>query len=156
MKTRVIGLGQRHGGDDAVGRAVIARLRALAPPAAMELVEVDDPSALIEALLSERRVVLVDALLGAGDPGRVHHLAPEQLGQGALAALSTHGLDVPQAIALARSLYPDAVSPRIELVGIEIARATRFTEGLSPPVLAAVDEAAKAVMALASEASPSG
>jgi hydrogenase maturation protease len=148
----VIGLGQRFGGDDAVGLAVLARLAELGGGEELEQVEVEDATQLIEALLTPRRAVIVDAVLGAGEPGRVHLLSPDALARGALSAVSTHGLDVAQAIALARRLYPDTVSPRIQLVGVEIARAERFQQGLSPALAAAVDRAAEAVIALSHEA----
>ena len=144
----MIGLGQRFGGDDAVGLAVAAMLRERDASEELEVREVGDATALVDALLTPAPVIIVDALLGDGEPGTLHLLSPEALGAGALAAVSSHGLDVGQAIALSRVLHPDAVSPRIQILGVEIARAERFHEGLSPQVLAAVQQAACAVLTL--------
>lgn len=149
MSARVIGLGQRYGGDDAAGIAVIAHLRELGCPAGLELVEIHDASALVDALCTPLRVVVVDALLGRGRPGTVHLLSAASLGASALTALSTHGLDLPQAIALAEALHPEAVSRDIAIVGVEIARVERFHRGLSPEVEGAIEAAAQRVLAIA-------
>jgi hydrogenase maturation protease len=144
----VIGLGQRYGGDDAVGLAVVARLRALGCPDGVELVEAPDAAHLVAALETPGRAIIVDALLGPGEPGRIHVITPGDLDAGGLSAVSTHGLDVPGAIALAAALYPSRARA-VHIVGVEIARATRFREGMSPEVAAAVDGAVAAVLALA-------
>lgn len=142
MSTRIIGLGQRFGGDDAAGLAVLDRLKRMPLPEGVTLAEAKDGTALVELLAGVDRALIVDALLGPGAPGRIHHLTPAQLGKGQIAAFSTHGLDVGASIALAGMLYPETVAGEIHIVGIEIARAERYRQGLSPAVEAAVDEAA--------------
>jgi hydrogenase maturation protease len=62
--------------------------------------------------------------------------------------VSTHGLGVAQAIALARAVAPDAVAPAIRIVGITIAPPARYVQALSPVVTAAVGRAADRVRAL--------
>jgi hydrogenase maturation protease len=70
-------------------------------------------------------------------------LEPEALEQRGLSTMSTHGLGVAQAVALARLLSPAAVSPSIHLIGVSISRPERFRQGLSPEVAAAVPLAAE-------------
>ncbi len=146
MIARVVGIGQRFAGDDAVGLAVAERVRALAP-AGVEVLELDDASHLVDLLEGPGRVVLVDALVGGDEPGRVHSLPPEALEWGGLRALSTHGMGVTEAIALARALHPRSARPWI--VGIEIAAPDAFETRLSPEVFAAVDRAAEMALSLA-------
>jgi hydrogenase maturation protease len=91
-------------------------------------------------------VIVVDAALGTV-PGRVHLLDPGDLGRGALAAVSSHGIDLPGAVALAGVLHPGSVA-RVRVVAVEITRAARFQEGLSEAVREAVPRAASAVLRL--------
>jgi len=146
---RIIGLGQRLAGDDGVGVEVTRRLGALAQPGELEIVEVHDATGLIGALDGASEVIVVDAVVHDGAPGQVHLLTPEALDSESLAAVSTHGIDVAQAIAMAKTLYPDSVAAHIHIVGVSIARAERYHEGLSPEVAAAVEPAAQKVLAIA-------
>lgn len=147
MSARVIGVGQRLAGDDGVGVRVAERLRSLG----LEDVEVAFAASatdLIAALTGVRRVIVVDAVLGSGAPGHLHVATPEDFDAQRLVAITTHGLDLPAAVALARALYPDTVAPEIQIVGIEIERPEALAEALSPPATAAVEAAVRAVVAL--------
>jgi hydrogenase maturation protease len=141
-RARVVGLGHASGGDDGVGLAVLARLRAMSVPAHVELVEATEPSTLVSLLDGADPVVLVDAVVGTDDPGRILRLEPEMLQTPALRLLSTHGVEVPQAIELARVLSPATVCKRIRIVGITIRRPGGPATTLSPDVAAAVPAAA--------------
>jgi hydrogenase maturation protease len=142
---RVIGLGQAAAGDDQVGLAVIEHLRGAGAPDDVELLTAAEPSALLPLLETPAPVVLVDAVLTA-PAGEVLVLEPEELEQRGLSTMSTHGLGVVQAVALARLLSPAAVSPSIHIVGVSISRPERFQQGLSPEVAAAVPRAAEHVL----------
>ncbi|WNG23183.1 hydrogenase maturation protease [Cystobacter fuscus] len=142
---RVIGLGQAAAGDDQVGLAVIEHLRSLGVPGRLELLLAPEPSALLSLLETPAPVVLVDAVLAA-PAGEVLVLEPDELEQRGLSTMSTHGVGVSQAVALARLLSPSAVSPSIRIVGVSIARPERFQQGLSPEVAAAVPRAAEQVL----------
>jgi hydrogenase maturation protease len=142
---RVIALGQRAAGDDGAGPAVLARLRGLGVAAGVELLEATEASALVEWVLHPGQVVIVDAALGPA-PGEVRVLDVEALETAALSAVSSHGLSAGAALALARSIAPGAVSPRIRVVAIGIDPPGRHGEGLSPAIEAAVPIAADAVL----------
>ncbi|WP_375772538.1 hydrogenase maturation protease [Archangium gephyra] len=144
-RVRVIGLGQAAAGDDQVGLAVIAHLRSLGASGRLELLVAPEPSALLPLLETAAPVVLVDAVLAA-PAGEVLMLEPDELEQRGLSTMSTHGLGVAQAVALARLLSPSAVSPSIRVVGVSISRPERFRQGLSPEVAAAVPRAAEQIL----------
>jgi hydrogenase maturation protease len=144
-RARVIGLGQAAAGDDQVGLAVIEHMRGAGAPDGVELLAAAEPSALLPLLETPAPVVLVDAVL-ATPAGEVLVLEPEELEQRGLSTMSTHGLGVAQAVALARLLSPAAVSPSIHIVGVSISRPERFQQGLSPEVAAAVPLAAEHVL----------
>lgn len=129
----VLCFGQRYGGDDAVGALVAERLS----QAGAEVQLVRDPSELVGVLLgTARRISIVDAVVGAGEPGTVLELTPEELDRGR-AATSTHGLGVATALSVAAALGP---IPSVEIIGISIARPMGAVEGLSPAVRASVDQ----------------
>jgi hydrogenase maturation protease len=151
MAARVIGLGQPVAADDGVGIAVVRRLREMGVAPGVELFEAAEPTAIIPLLATPAPVILVDAVIGGGSPGQVLELSPERLDPRRPMPLSTHGVGVVQAVALARTLSPEAVSPRIRIVGVTIARPDRYRHALSPAVAAAVPRAAAAVVALAED-----
>jgi hydrogenase maturation protease len=144
MTAVVVGIGAAAAGDDGVG-LVVARLLARRGIAARESADASLVLALLEA---DRRVVLVDAVVGGGAPGSVTRLDVDALASGPT-PLSSHGIGVAEAIALASSLYGAACLARIEIVGVAIARPTGPAIGLSPAVAAAVEPAAMLAAMLA-------
>lgn len=147
MRARLIGLGQAAAGDDGVGLVVLDRLQARGLPDEIELLRAADDSSLITLLEAEAPVVLIDAAVAA-PPGEVLELTPDELAAGCLRAVSTHGMGVAQAIALARMLVPDRVSPSVRIVAVTIALPRRYQQELSPAVAAAVPRAVDRVLAL--------
>jgi len=152
MVVRVVGIGQRAGGDDGVGPAVVDRLRGEAWSADVELCEVAEPSALMPLLEGARRVVVIDAALGSAPPGEVLVVQPNQVDPAALSPVSTHGMSVGQAIALANILSAETVCHDIVLVAVVAERPKEIAYGLSERVAAAVPRAAEVARSLALEA----
>ena len=147
MRARVIGLGQAAAGDDGVGLAVLDALRARGVPADVELVQAAEDVALVSLLETCTPVVLVDAVLGT-PVGEVLELSTADLAGRSARAVSTHGLGVPDAVALARTLAPDTVSPSVRVVAVTIERPTGYAQCLSPAVAAAVPRAVERVLGL--------
>ncbi len=146
MTAVVVGIGQLAGGDDGVGLVVAQTLAARG----LEVRESADASVLLALLAAERRVVLVDAVVGGGVPGSVLRLAAESLASSSSPMpLSSHGIGVAEALELARTLYGTAIGARVEIVGVAITRPTGPGFGLSPAVAAAVEPAAALAAALA-------
>ena len=147
MIARVIALGQRTAGDDGVGPAILDRLRAVAPPG-VELVELAEASALILMIGSPVPLVVIDAVVIDGrSPGDLVELDAAALPP-RTRALSTHGIDLSQAIAIGHTLAPPGErAPGIRLVGVVIAPPDRVTTGLSPRVAGAIPGAVRAVLA---------
>lgn len=143
----IVGIGQHAAGDDAVGLLVVRALAARG----LEIRESADASILLTLLEAERRVVVVDAVVGGGPPGAVLRLDTGALAGGP-APLSSHGLGVADALELARTLYGDHIVANVAIVGVAIDRPTGSTIGLSPAVAAAVEPAATLVAAIASGA----
>jgi hydrogenase maturation protease len=142
----VIALGQAAAGDDGVGLAVLDELRAAPLPDDVELVRAADASALVDLLAGVRSAIVVDAVVGE-HAGAVRELAPAELAARAALPVSTHGLDVSQAIELARILH-DGAAPEVRIVGVVIERPRRLGTGLSPSAAAAVPAAAARIREL--------
>lgn len=135
----VIGLGQPLGGDDAVGLGVAERLRSSGIPA----LAVSDTGALVDLLAGTDRAVIIDAVVGAGPAGTVVHLQDDELiAHAGAMPVSSHGLSVASAVAIARALGGAAEA---HLVGISINPPSRLSSSLSNDVAAAVDSAAARV-----------
>jgi len=140
----VIGVGNPDRGDDGAGRAVARRL-ATRNDRAFEVRECSgDATSLMSAWSGFDDVVLVDACCGAGPPGRVQRIGPEEMDRVAtLQHASTHSLGVAAAIGLARAL--GALPSRLVIYAIEAGQA-REGEGLSGEVDRAVHEVVALLM----------
>jgi hydrogenase maturation protease len=151
LNARIIGVGQKWACDDGVGRAVVYELRKL--NCQFDLVEIDDPSRLIELLCDGADpVVIVDAAMDGGPAGRVLLIESSRRGPGQPHLLSTHGIDVMQAIEMARLAHPEIVARRIFVIGVTIVEALGRGENLSAPVRAAVAHAAVQAIKLCTSA----
>jgi hydrogenase maturation protease len=144
MTAIVIGIGDEMAGDDGVGlavaRAVVAR--------GLTAHACGDASLVLALAGSVRSFVLVDAVVGGGPPGTVIQLDPHALASGPT-PLSSHGIGVAEAIALASVLYGEEAARRIAIVGIAIEPPIEPRRGLSDVVAAAVATAARLVAKLA-------
>jgi hydrogenase maturation protease len=154
-RARVIGLGQAAAGDDGVGLAVLEEIRRVGAPPGTEIVEAWEATGLIALLETPDRVIVVDAVVGHFRVGEVLELRGEALPwrrdepgeRGRWRPLSSHGVSLEQAIALARVLTPGGATSDITFVGVAIPPPARYTTGLSPAVRAAVPVAARTVLA---------
>jgi hydrogenase maturation protease len=142
-KVLVLGVGNPWRGDDGVGPAVIASLQGTLDGVMLE--EAGAPGlALVEMMLGLDRVVVVDALVDeSGPPGRVGIKTPEDF-PAARPAANPHGAGLLDAMAFGRRVVPADMPRRLALVTVTIGP-PGTGEGLSPPVAAAVTEAADAV-----------
>lgn len=135
-------LGSRYRGDDAVGPLVADRLRA----AGVAVLDCDDePTRLLDAWAGLDLVVIVDAVSSGAAAGTVHRV---EAGEGPLprelGLASTHAFSVPDALELGRAL--GRAPRRVVVIGVEGA-AFAMGDPVTPAVAAALDEAARAVLA---------
>jgi hydrogenase maturation protease len=140
----VIGVGSEYRRDDGAGLAVVSSLHGRLPPG-VELVLTDgEPTRLIEAWTGAALAIVVDAVRAdPPSPGRVHRFELDRPLAGATRTASSHGFGLDDAIQLALAL--DRMPGRLIVHAIEAADLTQGT-GLTPPVAAAVEEVASAVL----------
>jgi hydrogenase maturation protease len=143
----VIGIGQALAGDDGVGLVVARELRSQGAGHEVTIVEIAEPTRMISHLLTSERVVVVDAIVAAGPPGEIVTMDAGSLAARGLRGVSSHGVGVVEAIALARALYPGLSSCDVRIVGVCIDRPSVGQHTLTPRVGAAVAAAIAAVRA---------
>jgi hydrogenase maturation protease len=156
--TRIIGVGSAYGGDDSVGLVVAQRLRA----AGFDAHTAPDVTSLVTLLGDAGRAIVIDALVGAGESGRVVHLSEDALRRAgsprtspgehaSRMGVSSHGLGIVEAIALARALGREGCAKEVHVIGIAIELPCVPGDALSVPVAAAVDEAVSVAQKLAGD-----
>jgi hydrogenase maturation protease len=158
----VAGIGNIFLGDDAFGVAVAQRLMRQAVPAEVRVVDFGIRGLDLAYALQERYelAILVDVIQRGGAPGTLYVLEPDLSGQPAEqpgetddAAWSPHGLTPASVLGLVKSLGGSL--PALRIVGCEPATFGSDEEpamDLSPAVQAAVEEAARMVEQLWTEA----
>jgi hydrogenase maturation protease len=118
-RIRIIGIGSPSGDDQAGWLTIDALLdNGLGAGGAIAIEKQDRPGAnLVSSLQGADWVILVDAMQGEGQAGRIQRFdRTDWPGYGH--GLSSHGLGVLDALALAQAL--GCLPPRLDLYGIEI------------------------------------
>jgi hydrogenase maturation protease len=88
--------------------------------------------------------VIVDAVRTGGRPGTVHRFASRDLAPPG-GELSLHDFGIASLLAALAAVAREP--PEVVVIGAEAGDVRPFTDGLSPPLAAAVDEAARLVLA---------
>jgi len=140
----VIGVGNAMRGDDGVGLLVAAALEKRVPPGVSVVPCEQEPSRLIDAWAGAKTAIVVDAAASGAAPGTVNRFdASETPIPAGVFRSSTHAFGVGDAIELARVL--GRLPGRVLVYGVEGA-AFAPGEPLTPPVEAAVEQVAAAVL----------
>lgn len=149
METKVIGCGNLLAGDDGIGIHVINELRKTALPSNVQLFEGGtDPLRLLDLLRNTTKVILIDAIIGAGNPGEIFILSPEQIDSQDIGPLSLHEFGLPQIFQLGYELFPQEMPQETLVVGIEAKNIDSCNPNLSPAVEKSIPHAVAAVLEL--------
>lgn len=148
----VVGLGAPDRGDDAVGPTVAREVAAVLvqrPVPGAEVVEREDPTALIDVWSGAELTVVCDAVRSGSPPGTLHVMRTGRdlppLTPGHVQEAGSHDFGLASAIELARAL--GRLPENVVVVGVE-ARSFEWGEPLSRAVADAVPSAVAEVMAL--------
>lgn len=147
----VAGIGNVFLGDDGFGTAVAQRLAAMELPAGVEVVDFGIRGRDLAYALGQSydAAILIDTVARGGRPGRLAVIEPDVKNDDA-AVPDGHRMDPVAVLKLARRL--GGLPPQVYLVGCEPMRVgegdAMFT-GLSAPVAAAVEPAARMALDLA-------
>ena len=146
MKPRlmILGVGNLLLQDEGVGVQVIKALEDQTLPEGAELLDGGTLGVDLLAYICEaKRIIVIDAVKGGGEPGAIYRLTPEILGQFKEQALSLHQVGFLEILDLAKQLgnRPEAVifgvEPKVIDWGLE----------LTEPVQAAVPRVVELVLA---------
>jgi len=140
----IIGIGNRHRGDDAVGVLVADRLKAQSIPGARVIDSDGDVSLLLDSWTRAASVVVVDALSSGAAPGTIQRVDARS---GPLPAgffhRSTHSMGLAEAVELGRIW--NQLPSRLVIFGIE-GRCFAVGAGVSPRVEEAAQEVVSRVL----------
>jgi len=150
VKILVAGIGNIFQGDDAFGCEVVRELAGRALPTSVRLFDfgirgMDLTYALMD---NPDLAILIDATQQGEAPGTLYTIEPDVDDDGACVALETHSMNPVQVVRTARAM--GARPGRILLVGCEPGDlgGEEGWIGLTPPVKAALNEAADMVQTL--------
>lgn len=151
MKTLVIGLGNPILTDDGVGIYAARQVaRSLPPDGDVEVIELAAGGiSLMEAMVGFERCILIDAMWKPeGQTGYVLVFDAGNLPD-TLNAASVHDADLPTALRLGRSLGASLPADEaIQIVAVTAHDVLTFGEAPTPPVAAAIPQAAASVLRL--------
>lgn len=151
MKTLVIGLGNPILTDDGVGIYTARAIRRVLPvDAPVDVTELAVGGlGLMEAMVGYERVILIDALWSPPDEtGEVVQFDAGHLSE-TLNSASSHDVDLPTALRIGRELgAPLPADNHIQIVAVRANDVLDFGDEPTPPVKAAIPEAAAAVLGL--------
>lgn len=143
LPVRILCLGNPLWGDDGVGPAAHALLAA-DPPVGVSLIDGGTGGLnLLHWIEGARRVVVVDAVRGGGDPGTLYRVPLHRLEEETPALPSSHALGLLEVLAMGRAIWGGL--PPLWLLGIEAAAIADFGADLSPPVAARLPDLLRAV-----------
>jgi hydrogenase maturation protease len=144
MRVGVFAIGHTARGDDAVGHALVERIRDLEGPGLSRAFCADGAALLDVGPEQFDCWVIVDAFIG-GSPGTVVTTTDRALVRDSVRPASTHTLPVPDALEIARAL--GTLPPVVHVIGVI---GSDFTLGaaLSPAVERALPEAERALREL--------
>ncbi len=147
----VIGCGNEWASDDAVGLQVIRSLKDLKAakevelPDGVELIEAGTPGLnLLDLWDRGERVIIVDAVKSGAAPGTVHGFDASLLPPRDVMPVSSHGVNIIDAVELGKLM--GRLPTQLTIIGVEILSEEPFHVGLTPEVKAAVPRARERVL----------
>jgi hydrogenase maturation protease len=144
MRVRILGIGSPSGDDQAGWLTVDALLAAGVQSTGIDIQKLDRPGAHLISLLDNAAwVILIDAMQSHESAGHIRHFGAADW-PAYRHGLSSHGLGVLDALALAREL--GSLQSRLDLYGIEIGSANPG-EPASSEVRAAAQQLARRIAA---------
>jgi hydrogenase maturation protease len=136
----VIGCGNLLASDDGVGIEIVRRLQEMELPQGVKIVEAGTPGLqLLDIWEKAEQVIIVDAVRSGEPVGTVHCFDATLLPPREFMPLSSHGINVIDAIELGKLLGKNP--PELRIVGVEILSSEPYNEGLTPQVAMAVPRA---------------
>ncbi|MCU0852077.1 MAG: hydrogenase maturation protease [Thermoplasmata archaeon] len=138
VKTLLLGVGNPILSDDGAGIHAARMLKELAIPG----IDVDELPAsgleLLDVVLGYDRVIIVDAIkTEGGRPGDLYELREADFAR-TIHGYSPHGINIPTALAMGRSIVPERMPKEVLFFAIEADDIVNVSEELTPKVAEAL------------------
>ena len=147
MKVKVIGIGNPLASDDAIGLHVAHRLLKMNLPSNVEVIAAESAGpSILELITGVDKAVLVDAVVGGSTPGTIHRLSLDDIQAGRRKIRSLHEIDLIDLLRIGRLTRPESFPKKLVILGIEVADARRYRQGLSNAVRNAIPQIVKTVL----------
>ena len=117
-KIKIIGVGNEDRHDDGIGLVIARRMKEMVPPEITVILARREAIELMDAWKNVKRVIMVDAVHGAGKVGKVYRFSANKDPLPCkFSNYSTHTFSLDQVIELARNL--DGLPPEFIIFGIQ-------------------------------------
>lgn len=144
-RVMVIACGNLLASDDGIGIHVARNLRKYSLPPEVQIIEAGCPGVdLLWLWEKEKKVIIIDAVISGAKPGTVHVFNSNQVIPREMLPLSSHSINLIDAIELSRKL--DTLPEQLVIVGIELETEKGYREGLSPGVERAIPRACEQII----------
>ncbi len=150
MTHLVLGVGNSILGDDGVGIYIARELkRRIKFPPNIEIDEIESGGLdLVERVLDYETAIIIDSIITKERPiGTIYRLTADDF-EITTRSANVHGLAFPEALARMKEAVPHRVPETIKVFVIEIPKAYRFSETLTPPIQKAAEAVISELIAL--------
>ncbi|MEM3585821.1 MAG: hydrogenase maturation protease [Candidatus Jordarchaeaceae archaeon] len=143
----IIGVGNLLLGDEGVGVHVVEELNKRNLPSNVKVFDGGTGGIALLSLMDEaEKVIIVDAVLGGGEPGEIYLLDVDKLMKGVVKFFSLHEMNLSSVLRIGKEL--GKLPPELIIVGIEPKNYKEYSMELSPEVKAAVPRIIETILGL--------
>ena len=143
----IIGVGNLLLGDEGVGIHVVEELNKRNLPGNVEVVDGGTGGiALLSLMEGADKVIIVDAVLGGCNPGKIYVLDAERLMKGVVKFFSLHEMDLLSTLMIGKEL--GKLPPELILVGVEPKNYEEYNMDLSSEVRAVIPKVIEVILGL--------
>lgn len=149
LKVIILGIGNPLRSDDGVGIHVIEALRKESLPTGTDLLEGLTGLDIIGAIKGCDKVIIVDAIMTASEPGTIFKLSLQDLSiTKTLHHFSTHEMDFPSMLELGKKIFPGQIAEDITIIAIQAEDVTTISEKCTPEVEKSIREVVQLIKEL--------
>ena len=150
MSILVLGIGNLLRSDDGAGLHVIESLRRENLSDTIDLMEVLSGLDILDAIKGYDRIIIVDAILTGGEPGKIYKLSLEDFkDKHTLHSFSSHlNMDFPAMLEMGKKLFPGKIPEDIIIIAVEAEDITTISDNCTLKVEQAIPEAVDIIKGL--------
>ncbi|WXG41420.1 MAG: hydrogenase maturation protease [Candidatus Freyarchaeum deiterrae] len=145
--TIIIGVGNLLLGDEGLGVHIVEELNEINLPPNVEFFDGGTGGVSILNLMEGAdKVIIVDAVLGGGEPGQIYVVDIDRLLKGVVKFFSLHEMDLLSALRIGKET--GKLPPELVLVGVEPKNYKEYDMDLSPEIKAVIPKVINVILGL--------